>query len=200
MIELKGMVEEEIGLLLEWLARRNVHVAFEGAQVVSEGGIGHIAVPLHFGPSYQGRRIATVGAPYRIPKVDLGNHCCPHFVTGEIESGDTDIVYDGVPIVMVGDTGKHWPGCGTAKVFVAEGWRKMASAHDTWDFTTLSGGGGGGFTIRAGDDPDDLDLPGAPKAPVPVPGIFGVAAGADPEEAMRSFAALAEMAKGSDDE
>ncbi|MCO6381179.1 MAG: hypothetical protein JXQ91_19385 [Vannielia sp.] len=199
MIDLKGMFEEEIGLLLEWLARRNVYVAFEGAQVVSEGGIGHIAVPLHFGPSYQGRRIATVGAPYRIPKVDLGNACCPHFVTGEIEVGDGDIVYDGVPVVMVGHTGKHWPGCGTAQVFVTEGWRKIPSPHETLDFGALRAGGGGGFTIRAGDDPDSLDLPGAPKAPAPPAGIFGVAAGADPEEAMRSFAALAAMAKGDDE-
>ncbi|MDF1871193.1 hypothetical protein [Vannielia sp.] len=181
MIEMKGMFEEEIGLFLEWLVRHNRYVAFEGAQVVSQGGIGHVSVPQNHGPVYQGRRILTVGASYRIPKVDLGNACCPHFVTGEITTGAEDIVYDGVPVVMVGDMGKHWPGCGTATVFVTEGWRRIPSPVDRWDFASHEGQGG--FTINAGDDPDSLDLPGKPKAPaMPPQGIFSIRAGDDPND------------------
>lgn len=190
MIEMKGMVEQEIGLFLDWLVRHGRHVAFEGAQVVSEGGIGHIATPQHHGPVYQGRRIATVGASYRIPKVDLGRACCPHFVTGEITTGAEDIVYDGVPVVMVGDTGKHWPGCGTAAVFVAEGWRRIPSPADRWDFSQLAQSGG--FSISAGDDPDSLDLPGkpAPQMAPPPPGIFAIRAGDDPDEVVLPTALL----------
>ena len=188
MIELSGMFEEEIGLLLEWLARRQRFVAFEGAQVVSEGGIGHIAVPLEFGPSYQNRRIATVGAPYRIPKVDLGNSCCPHFSVGRITTGAEDIRFEDVPIVMQGHQGSHWPGCGSAQVFVAEGWRRGPSPHDTWTFGPAAARGG--FTINAGDDPDTLDLPGQPAAPAPLPGAFGIRAGDDPEAMIRAMQAM----------
>ena len=179
MIELSGMYEEEIGLFLEWLVRRGRHVAFEGMQVVSQGGTGHITVPLAFGPSYMGRRIATVGAAYRIPKVDLGNACCPHFSVGSIETGDETILYQGVPVVMFGDRGKHWPGCGTSTVFVAEGWRRIPRPTDHWDFSQHQGATG--LTINAGDDPDSLDLPGKPRPPA-MPGIFTIRAGDDPDE------------------
>lgn len=184
MIEMAGMHEEEIGLFLEWLARRNRHVAFEGARVVSQGGIGHLAIPAEHGPFYQGRRIVTVGAKYRLPKVDLGRPCCPHFATGEIVTGAPDIVFEGVPVVMFGDKGEHWPGCGTASVFVAEGWRRMVQPRDRWDFSQHARSGG--FTISAGDDPDALELPGKP-APAPMGaagggGMFTIRAGDDPAQ------------------
>lgn len=157
MIEMHGMYEEEIGLFLEWLSRHGRHVAFEGARVRSQGGEGHIAIPLDFGPVYCGRRIATLGASYRIPKVDLGNRCCPHFAVGEIVSGAPDIVYQGVPVAMVGDRGNHWPGCGTSSVFVVEGFGRTPSPVDRWDFSAHEFTG---FRITAGDDPDEVKLPG----------------------------------------
>ncbi|SIO05531.1 hypothetical protein [Vannielia litorea] len=153
MIELSGMFEEELILLLNWLAGRKRHVAFEGAQVVSEGGIGRIRNPLPDGPVVQGRRIATLGSPYSVPRIDLGNSCCPHHVSGQIETGAEDIVFEGVPVVMVGDTGRHWPGCGTAQVFVAEGWQKMLVPRAQWDFSRI--GRSAGFTFTADTKPEE---------------------------------------------
>ncbi|MBT0959391.1 hypothetical protein IV417_18525 [Alphaproteobacteria bacterium KMM 3653] len=134
MVKLEDLDEGEMLELFQELFFHGRHPAFAGSKVLSEGGHGQIDFPQAEGPMFQGQRIALLGAPYRVVGLNRGGACCPHFALGKIVTGAEDIQWRGTPIVMTGDRGVHAHACGTNTVIVTEGWRKIQTPGETFDF------------------------------------------------------------------
>ena len=130
--ELAGMKAAELKALLDDLANRDIHVAFEGDAVMGCGGPGTIT-RAKSSVEFMGRAVATVGASYRIPACSHGCMTCPHDCSGTLINGLPEVTADGVPVAIVGSRGTHAACCGPNKALVAEGYRYRAPPGDLHD-------------------------------------------------------------------